>query len=212
MNDLFEKLGSLGVVPVVSLDRVEDAEPLAAALIEGGLPCAEITFRTAAARESIARVSTRFPEMLLGAGTVLTVDQAKQAKDAGAVFAVTPGFDEQVVDWCLANKLPILPGVVTPTEINMALRKGLDRLKFFPAEACGGIRLLKSLGPPYGSVRFVPTGGINSDNLGNYLTLPNVIACGGSWMVGKKLISAGDFEKIARITSEAVALVGRIRE
>jgi 2-dehydro-3-deoxyphosphogluconate aldolase/(4S)-4-hydroxy-2-oxoglutarate aldolase len=206
MSELENKIEGLGVVPVVAIEDAGDAPALGEALMAGGLPCAEITFRTAAARESIGRLAAQFPEMLVGAGTVLTVEQAQQAVEAGARFLVTPGFDEAVVGWCLERNVPIFPGVATPTEINMALRHGLNVLKFFPAQALGGVATLKAITAPYGGVRFIPTGGINAQNLSDYLSMPAVLACGGSWMVKKTLIAAGEFETITRLAAEAVKI------
>lgn len=211
MTDIFSQLYKLGVVPVVAIDDAADAVNLGNALIEGGIPCAEITFRTAAAADAINAISTYCPEVLVGAGTVLTVEQAQKAKASGAKFIVTPGFDAAVVDWCLANDMPITPGVMTPTEINMALNKGLSLLKFFPAEAAGGIKTLKAIGAPYVGVKFIPTGGISPANLAAYLSLPMVHACGGSWLVSKTLIAAGEFAKITALAAEAVQLVQSIR-
>lgn len=211
MTDLLEKLGQLGVVPVVEIERAEDAVELGRALLAGGLPCAEITFRTAAAEEAIRRISSSLPEIIVGAGTVLTVDQANRAVSAGAQFIVSPGFNQKVVDWCLQNEIPVTPGVLTPTEIDMALDRGLNILKFFPAEAMGGIAVLKAISAPYRGVKFIPTGGISKDNLADYLALPSVHCCGGSWLVKASLISAGKFDEITRLTQEAVAVVRRVR-
>ena len=211
MQTIKDKLGELGVIPVVAIQDAKDAADLGSALLEGGLPCAEITFRTEAARSSIQTLSAQFPQMLVGAGTVLTTGQAEAAVDHGAQFLVTPGFDEAVVEWSLLNDVPIFPGVATPTEINMALRHGLNILKFFPAQAFGGIGTLKAISAPYGGVRFIPTGGISAQNLNDYLALPSVLACGGSWLVKKTLIASGDFETITRLTAEAVQLVQKIR-
>lgn len=211
MSTILSQLGHFGVIPVVVLDDAANALPLGQALSEGGLPCAEITFRTAAAEDSIRAMSSAFPEMLIGAGTVLTVEQAEIAVAAGAKFIVTPGFDAAVVDWCLAYDIPITPGVMTPTEINMALNKGLNVLKFFPAEAAGGVKTLKAIGAPYGHVKFIPTGGVSPANLPDYLRLPSVHACGGSWLVEKKLIASGDFEMITSLTRDAVNLVSKVR-
>jgi 2-dehydro-3-deoxyphosphogluconate aldolase / (4S)-4-hydroxy-2-oxoglutarate aldolase len=211
MSNFTDKFNQLGVIPVVAIEDAQDAPILGAALVAGGLPCAEITFRTAAAAESIRLMTQECPSVLVGAGTVLTVEQAQTAVDNGAQFIVTPGFDEVVVDWCLTNEVPIIPGVMTPTEINMALTKGLHALKFFPAEAAGGIKTLKAIGGPYGDVKFIPTGGISAANLQDYLSLPAVLACGGSWLVKKQLISAGKFETITQLTAEAVALVKEVR-
>ncbi len=211
MKDLLEKLGFLGVVPVIAIERSEDAVELGRALLAGGLPCAEITFRTAAAEESIRRISSSLPEIIVGAGTVLSVDQADRAVSAGAQFIVSPGFNQKVVDWCLKNEIPVTPGVLTPTEIDMALDRGLKILKFFPAEAMGGIATLKAIAAPYGGVKFIPTGGINPKNLADYLSLPAVHACGGSWLVKSTLISAGEFAEITRLAEEALAIVRQVR-
>lgn len=211
MHDTLQMLGQIGIIPVIAIDDAETAVPLGKALLDGGLPCAEITFRTAAAADAIKMMNAAFPEMLVGAGTVLTVAQAEQAVSAGANFIVTPGFDAQVVNWCLANDTPITPGVMTPTDINQALAKGLNILKFFPAEAAGGIKTLKAIGGPYVGVKFIPTGGINASNLADYLRLPMVHACGGSYMVKKQLIAAADFHTITNLTREAVAQVTAVR-
>lgn len=211
MTDLLERLGLLGVVPVVEIERAEDAVELGKALLAGGLPCAEITFRTAAAEEAIRRISSSLPQIIVGAGTVLSVDQASKAVSAGAQFIVSPGFNQRMVDWCLQREIPVTPGVLTPTEIEMALDRGLKVLKFFPAEAMGGVATLKAISAPYKGVRFIPTGGINQDNLADYLALPSVHCCGGSWMVKAHLISAGRFDEITRLTEEAVSVVRRVR-
>ncbi len=212
MNKTLQQLGNLSLVPVVALENAEDAPRLGHALLKGGLPCAEITFRTAAAQEAIRLMAAECPQVLVGAGTVLTVAQAEQAALAGAKFIVTPGFDDAVVDWCINNNIPITPGVVTPTEINMALKKGLNILKFFPAEASGGVKMLKAIGGPYQDVKFIPTGGINANNLADYLSLPSVHACGGSWMVKKQLIAKGAFDQITALTREAVNLARQARK
>lgn len=211
MDDVTARLGRIGLVPVVRLERAEDAVPLGQALLAGGLPCAEITFRTAAAAESIARLSAALPELLIGAGTVLTVEQAEQAVEAGAKFVVSPGFGVEVVDWCLDHDVPVLPGVVTPTEIMMALEKGIRIVKFFPAEAYGGVATIKALSAPFGGVKFMPTGGITPQNLATYLALPAVHAVGGSWMVEGKLITAGRFDEVQRLAAEACAIVEQAR-
>ena len=212
MNDVLTQIEQFGVVPVVAIDAADHALGLGRALIDGGLPCAEITFRTAAAADAIRAMSSNYPEMLVGAGTVLTVAQAQKAADAGARFVVTPGFDAAVVDWCIERDMPVTPGVMTPTEINMALNKGLTELKFFPAEAAGGVKTLKAISGPYGGVRFIPTGGINAANLTDYLRLPVVIACGGSWLVKKQLIADGEFDRIAELTAEAIEIVKTARQ
>jgi 2-dehydro-3-deoxyphosphogluconate aldolase/(4S)-4-hydroxy-2-oxoglutarate aldolase len=212
MTDLLEKLGFLGVVPVIAIERSEDAVELGRALLAGGLPCAEITFRTAAAEEAIRRISSNLPEITVGAGTVLSVDQADRAVSAGAQFIVSPGFNQKVVDWCLQNGIPVTPGVLTPTEIDMALDRGLEILKFFPAEAMGGIATLKAIAAPYGGVKFIPTGGINQNNLADYLAQPSVHCCGGSWLVKANLISAGRFDEITQLTRDAMSVVRRVRQ
>src|ERR1700676_3066410 len=211
MTKTFEALSRIGVVPVITIDSPQDAVPLARALLNGGIGCAEITFRTASAEEAIERTSGECHEMLVGAGTVLTVPQAEQGIRAGAQYIVAPGFDAAVVEWCLGNGVPVLPGVATPTEINMALARGVKLLKFFPAEEIGGVRMLKTLHAPYQEVQFIPTGGINARNLAEYLALPNVVACGGSWMATESMISEGRFDEIARLSREARAIVGRAR-
>ena len=211
MSNIVDKLGEIGIIPVVAIDEAASAIPLGQALLDGGLPCAEITFRTAAAADAILKMSAAHPNILMGAGTVLTVEQAKQAKAAGAKFIVTPGFDQAVVDWCLENAIPITPGVMTPTDINQALSKGLNVLKFFPAEAAGGIKALKAIGGPFVGIRFIPTGGISADNLADYLRLPMVHACGGSFMVKKQLISAGKFDEIRAMAKTAVHIVQSTR-
>lgn len=211
MADIVAQLGRIGLVPVVRLERAADAVPLGEALVRGGLPCAEITFRTAAAPEAIARLIGACPDIVVGAGTVLNVQQAQQAQDAGAAFIVSPGFSPQVVDWCLERDLPVLPGVVTPTEIMAGLERGLRIFKFFPAEAYGGISTIKALSAPFGGVRFMPTGGISAKNLPEYLALPAVHAVGGSWMVEGKLIAGGQWDEITRLAAEACAVVQRVR-
>jgi len=211
MNDIVQQLATPGIVPVIAIENADSAVNLGEALIAGGLPCAEITFRTAAAKESIEKMSTAFPDMLVGAGTVLTVEQAQQAVDAGSKFIVTPNFDPDVVDWCLANDVPITPGVMTPGEVGMALKKGLEVVKFFPAEAAGGIPLLKAIAAPFGGVRFIPTGGIGPKNLADYMALPMVHACGGSWLVKKQLIADEQFDTIRKLTEEAVAIATEIK-
>lgn len=211
MTDLLQELGRLGVVPVVKIERAEHAVALGEALLAGGLPCAEITLRTAAAEDAIRRISSSLPEIMVGAGTVLEVDQAQKAVNAGARFVVCPGFNQKVVQWCLQNAIPVTPGVATPTEIDMALDKGLRILKFFPAEALGGIRTLKAIAAPYGRVKFIPTGGINQNNLADYLALPSVHCCGGSWLVETNLITGGEFEKITQVTRDALSVVRSVR-
>jgi 2-dehydro-3-deoxyphosphogluconate aldolase / (4S)-4-hydroxy-2-oxoglutarate aldolase len=205
MNAILENIGLTGIVPVIAIEHAEDADPLAQALSEGGLPCAEVTFRTKAGQEAIARIARSHPTMLLGAGTVLTVAQVQAAVDAGAKFIVSPGLNRKVVEYCLANDIPITPGVLTPSEIEVALEYGLEVVKFFPAEAGGGLAYLKAISAPYKSLRFIPTGGIDESNLLPYLKFPKVHACGGSWMVKPEMITNHQFEDIKKITSAAVA-------
>jgi 2-dehydro-3-deoxyphosphogluconate aldolase/(4S)-4-hydroxy-2-oxoglutarate aldolase len=174
-------------------------------LFEGGLPVAEVTFRTDAAADSIRKIAAERPNVIVGAGTVLTTEQVAMAHDAGAQFLVTPGFNPKVVAEAVRRGIPIVPGANSPTDVEMGLEAGLDILKFFPAEASGGVTMLKSLVGPYGGVRFVPTGGIGAKNLAQYLALPNVLACGGSWMVDPKLIAQGNFDEITRLTREAIS-------
>jgi len=211
MSDVMQRIHELKLVPVVVLDDAKDAAPLAEALIEGGLPCAEVTFRTAAAADSIKAMSV-YPELCLGAGTVLSVDQVKQAVDCGARYIVTPGFNPKVVGYCVENNIPICPGVCGPTEIEMGLEFGLEVMKFFPAEAYGGLKTLKAICAPYNMVKFIPTGGIGPGNVCSYLAFNKVFACGGSWMVAKDLVTAGNFEEIAKLTKEAVALVSGVEQ
>jgi len=207
MNDILKKIGEIGIVPVVKIDDAKDAVPLAKALIEGGLPVAEITFRTSAAEQAIRNIVSALPGMLVGAGTVLNVEQVKRAVDAGAKFIVSPGFNPSVVDYCVSNGIPVAPGCSNPSDIEIALGYNLDVVKFFPAEAFGGLAALKAMSAPYGMMRFVPTGGISAENLNSYLSFDKVLACGGSWMVKDELIKKGNFEEITRITKEAVNLM-----
>jgi 2-dehydro-3-deoxyphosphogluconate aldolase/(4S)-4-hydroxy-2-oxoglutarate aldolase len=205
MHEVLEKIGELGLVPVVKIDRAEDALLLGKALIEGDLPVAEITFRTAAAEEAIRILTTELPELLVGAGTVLSVDQAQKAVSAGARFIVSPGFNPNVVEYCVKNGIPVTPGINSPTQIEMALDRGLEVVKFFPAEASGGLALLKAMAAPYSGIQFIPTGGIERDNLTAYLSDSRVHACGGSWMVKADLIASGRFDEITKLTREAVS-------
>ena len=209
VSNVLARLGEARILPVVELDSSEAALPLGKALMAGGLPVAEITFRSEAAAESIGILRERIPEMLVGAGTVLTIDQVEQAHRAGSRFVVTPGFNPAVVEACIELGLPVLPGINNPTGVERAMGFGLDAVKFFPAEASGGVPFLKALYGPYPSTRFVPTGGIGPDNLGDYLALPNVLACGGSWIVSPALVRASGFDEIARLAGEAVALAAR---
>ncbi len=210
MVDVLSRLRQMKIVPVIVIDDAEDAIPLAAALSEGGLPCAEITFRTAAGVESLRRIAAEFPEMLVGAGTVLTPQQAEEAREAGAKFVVSPGSNPRVVDHCLGRGIPIYPGVCTPTEVESVLEKGIRVAKFFPAEPMGGLAFLKALCGPYPMMEFMPTGGINPTNIGQYLSFPKVVACGGSWMAPAEWIRAKQFDRIREETERAVQ-AGRTR-
>jgi 2-dehydro-3-deoxyphosphogluconate aldolase/(4S)-4-hydroxy-2-oxoglutarate aldolase len=205
MNEVLEKIGKCRIVPVVAIDDAEDAAALGDALAGGGLPIAEITFRTAAAEATI-RVLARRKDLLVGAGTVLNVDTVKRAVDAGATFIVSPGFNPKVVSYCVEQKIPITPGVATPTEIDMALDHGLSVVKFFPAESIGGIKTLKAFSAPYGMIQFIPTGGIGPENLADYLRFTKVLACGGSWMVAKDLLTAKRFDRVRELSKEAVEM------
>lgn len=204
MNKVLEEFSKIGIIPVIALDNVEDAAPLAKALCDGGLPCAEVTFRTAAAEESIRIMSEQFPEMLVGAGTVLTTEQVDRAVNAGAKFIVSPGLNPKVVKYCVEKGIPVTPGCSNPSDVEVAIELGLDVVKFFPAEAAGGLSMIKSMAAPYTKMKFMPTGGINAKNLTSYLDFKKIIACGGSWMVPGDLINAGEWDKIEQLTREAV--------
>lgn len=204
---VLEQIRLTGLVPVIAIQHADDAEPLARTLVEGGLPIAEVTFRTAAAQEAIRRIAKTFPNVLLGAGTVLTVDQVKTAFDCGAKYIVSPGLNRKVVEYCLNNSLPVTPGVATPSDVEGALDMGLNIVKFFPAEASGGLAYLKALSGPYGNMRFIPTGGIDESNVLAYLKFPKTLACGGSWMVKPELIAAKKFDQIKELTARAVQLM-----
>lgn len=206
-----EKISQFGLVPVVVLEDERDALPLAKALVEGGLPVAEVTFRTAAAEASIKKMCEVYPDMVVGAGTVLSVEQVEKAVAAGAKFIVSPGYDEEIVNYCLEKDIPIYPGTVTPSDLSKAVKKGLSVVKFFPAEQYGGVNTIKALAAPFTTVKFMPTGGVNAKNLKDYLSCNKIVACGGSWMVKGDLIKAQEFEKIKELTREAVALVKEIR-
>ncbi len=211
MKNLFKKLGILKLIPVVVIERVEDTDPICDALHSGGLPCIEVTFRTEAATGAIKKAASH-GDMLVGAGTVLSIDQVKIAVDAGATFMVSPGFNPKVVSYCLEQDIHIIPGVSTPTDIEMALDLGLSVVKFFPAEAFGGVNTLKAISGPYKDIKFIPTGGISLDNLAGYLSFPKVIACGGSWLVKTEMVKKGAFDKIKALTQEAVSLIESIKE
>ncbi len=202
--DMVQKIASLGIIPVIKLNDAANAVPLCRALAKGGLPVAEITFRTAAAEESIRRVAAELPDVLVGAGTVLTIEQADKAMAAGAKFIVTPGFNPDVVGHCVEKGYPVFPGCPTTSDIEQAIKFGLKVVKFFPAEAMGGLATTKAVAGPYGDMLFMPTGGINENNLNEYLSFNKIIACGGSWMAKEDLINAGEFDKIEEIARSAV--------
>jgi len=204
---VLDTLRQLKLVPVIVIDDPDSAPALGRALVEGGLPCAEVTFRTKAAREALARLTSECPDVLAGAGTVLTSSQAREALDAGAKFIVAPGFNPAVVDYCLENDVPVFPGIATPSEIEAAMGRDLTVLKFFPAEPLGGLSYLKAISAPYGALEFMPTGGISVQNVGSYLAFPKVVACGGSWMAPSEWIAAGDFSRIAEEVRSAVSAV-----
>jgi len=207
MNEVLINLKKLGIVPVVKLDNAKDAAPLAKALCEGGLPCAEVTFRTDAAEEAIRIMTSNYPDMLVGAGTVLTTEQVDRAVNAGATFIVSPGLNPKIVKYCLEKGIPIVPGCANPSDIEQAIELGLDVVKFFPAEAAGGLNMIKAMSAPYVNMKFMPTGGINEKNLNTYLDFPKIIACGGSWMVNDAMIKAGEFDQIKKLTKEAITLM-----
>lgn len=211
MNNILKQLEQYGIIPVVVLNNKDDAQPLAKALCEGGLSCAEVTFRTNAAKESIRIMSREFPDMLIGAGTILTTSQVDSAVAAGAKFIVSPGFNPKIVSYCLEKNIPIIPGVVTPSEMEQAIEMGLDVVKFFPAEASGGLSMLQAVCAPYTTLKFMPTGGINPQNIQEYLKYDRILACGGSWMVKSSLIETGDFDTISALTKDAVQIVSEIR-
>ena len=195
-DESLARLRAIRIVPVIVIDNPEDAVPLARALADGGLPCAEITFRTPRAGEALRRISAEAPDLLVGAGTVLTHEQAAQARAAGAQFMVAPGFNPRVVDYCLGHGIPVYPGICTPTELEAALEKGLTTVKFFPAEPSGGLAFLKAMAAPYGDVWFMPTGGVNANNVAAYLGFNRVVACGGSWMAPSEWIASQQFDRV----------------
>ena len=204
---VLERMHICGTIPVVVLDDAKDAVPTAKALLAGGVDVMEITFRTAAAADSIKAVAEGCPDMLVGAGTVITLEQCKKAVDCGAKFIVSPGFDEEVVRWCVENGVAVTPGCVTPTEIMAAMKLGLNVVKFFPAGVYGGLSAMKALSGPFGGIKFIPTGGVNAQNLAEYISAPFIHAVGGSWVCPKTDISAGNFEKITALCREAHATV-----
>ena len=210
MSEIFDKFSKIGIVPVVVLDDAKDAEKLGEALVDGGLPCAEVTFRTDAALESI-KIMAKNKDLLVGAGTVLTIEQVDKAVNAGAKFIVSPGLNPKVVKYCVDNNIPITPGTQTPSEMEQALELGLNVVKFFPAEPAGGLNMIKAVAAPYTSLKFMPTGGINSKNVVDYLMYDKILACGGSWMVKKDLIAAGSWDKLKSMIKEAAEIVKEVR-
>ena len=211
MNEVLKQIEKIGIVPVVVLNDAKDAEPLGKALCEGGLPCAEVTFRTDAAEESIRIMAEKFPEMLVGAGTVLTIEQVDRAVNAGAKFIVSPGLNPKVVSYCVEKGIPVTPGTANPSNVEQAIELGLDVVKFFPAEQAGGLAYIKAIAAPYTGMKFMPTGGINANNVKDYLACDKILACGGSWMVKGDLVKAGEFDKITELVKEAAAIVKEIR-
>ena len=211
MNEVLEKLGQYGIVPVVVLNDSKDAAPLADALCDGGLACAEVNFRTQAATDAIRIMTKKHPEMMVGAGTVLTIKQVDEAIAAGARFIVSPGLNPAIVKYCIEKNIPITPGVATPSEMEQAIELGLNLVKFFPAEPSGGLAMINAVAAPYTMLKFMPTGGINPNNVRDYLNNDKIFACGGSWMVKGNLINDGDFDKIKELTREAVGIVKEIR-
>lgn len=212
MHDVLRVIEIFGIVPVAVIDDVKDAIPLCKALQRGGLPLIEITFRTAAAEDAIRAVSSELPDILVGAGTVLTIQQAEKAISAGADFIVSPGLNPAIVEFCKEKGVPVTPGCCTPSDIEVALSFGLDTVKYFPAEAFGGIKTLKAISAPYSMMKFIPTGGINATNLSDYLSFSKVLACGGSWMVKSDMINRGAFEEITCLTREATEIVSSVRK
>lgn len=212
MKTIEEQFYEYAVVPVVVLEDEKDALPLAEALVNGGLPCAEVTFRTSAAEASIRLMHEKYPDMLVGAGTVLTTEQVDRAVAAGAKFIVSPGFDPELVDYCLERNIPVFPGCVTPSEAAQAVKRGMKIIKFFPASQAGGIDMIKAIAAPYTMLKFMPTGGISTKNLKEYLSYDKILCCGGSWMVKGSLVKEGKFDEICKLTKEAVELAASIRK
>ena len=211
LNDILKQIGEIGIVPVIAMSDVEKAVPLAKALMAGGIPCAEVTFRTAEGESCIKRIAAEVPEILVGAGTVLSTDQADRAVKAGAKFIVSPGFNPKVVRYAIENSILIIPGCSNPSDMEAAIEFGLNTVKFFPAEQAGGLAYIKACAAPYAGLRFMPTGGINTGNIGSYIAFNKIIACGGSWMVTKDLIESGNFDEITRLCKEAVQIVRNAR-
>ena len=210
-NGFYAQLEKTGVVPVVVLEKVEDAVPMASALVAGGLPAAEVTFRTAAAADCIKKMADECPDILVGAGTVVNLEQCKRAVEAGAKFIVSPGYDEQIIDWCLENEVNLVPGGVTPAELTYLINRGFDITKFFPANLYGGLKALEALAAVFVGHRFMPTGGVSSDNVREFLGSKAIIAAGGTWMVKPNLFADGDFSRVEALAAEAAAAVQEVR-
>ena len=210
LEEVKKRFHEIGIIPVVAIDDAKDAEPLGAALMKGGLPAAEVTFRTAAAEETIRTMAQKFPDMLVGAGTVLTTEQADRAIAAGAKFIVSPGLNPEVVKYVQSKGVPMTPGIATASEIEQAISLGLDFVKFFPAEAMGGLKTIKALAGPYTNMVFMPTGGVNTANVEEYLSYEKIVCCGGTWMVKKDLINGGKFDEIEKICEDAAAVVSKV--
>lgn len=204
-----EKLASIGIIPVIKINDAEKAVPLARALYAGGLPAAEVTFRTPAAAEAIRRIRAEVPAVCVCAGTVLNAETAARAVEAGAEAVISPGTNPAVVEWCLKTGVPVIPGCATPTEVEACMRMGLDFVKLFPAEVVGGVAMLKALAGPYGHMAFMPTGGVSPENAAAYLAQKNVVCCGGSWMVPEKLLESGDFAAIEQLARTAAEIAQR---
>ena len=211
MNEVLKQMSEFGIIPVVVLNDTKDAEPLGKALVEGGIPCAEVTFRTEAAEECIRIMAEKFPEMLVGAGTILTTEQVDRAVAAGAKFIVSPGLNPKVVQYCIDKNIPVTPDIITPGEMEQAIELGLEVVKFFPAESFGGLKTIKSMAAPYNKMKFMPTGGISPSNVREYLAFDKIIACGGSWMVAGNLVKEGKFDEITRLVAEAAEIVKEVR-
>lgn len=204
MKTIYDTIHATGIIPVIAIEDANKAVPLAQALKEGGLPCAEVTFRTAAAEEAIRNITAHVPDMLVGAGTVLTTEQVDRAVGAGAKFIVSPGLNPKVVRYCVEKEIPVIPGCANPSDIEAAIELGLSVVKFFPAEAAGGLAMIKAMSAPYGNIQFMPTGGINEKNLNDYLSFNKILACGGSWMAKADLINQDRFDEIRDLTAAAV--------
>ncbi len=211
MNEILERISKIGIIPVILLKESKDAVPLAEALMKGGLACAEVTFRSDAAEESIRQMAEKFPEMLVGAGTVLTTEQVDKAVSAGAKFIVSPGLNPKIVKYCMERNIIMVPGIVTPSEVEQALELGLDVVKFFPAEPSGGLEMIKAISAPYKKIKFIPTGGINEENVSSYLCTECILACGGTWMVKSELIENGAFHEVMKLAKEARDLADKAR-